>query len=988
MLRFLSALCLSSNEQQPQEAYFPSDDVLARTVGQEMVPIYGPSLPAHHVAYEDDIYADAVSYNSYRVPNRFAWDEKSHTGFVAIETKVSPSYLTGLLQVLYHNLAFRRFVYAWPYADYMESHLKDPMRVSVIEKLDELDKMSVMTQLQRLFARLQLLSERMTKTGPLLRALGLGETHMALAKLEVEDFLTQLFARIDEECKGTELHGKLDSLVRFTERKVTRCKECSLEIVRSKQKAAWKIETMFISETQQETYVRDFGAGISNYLSHYEMDFDCHKCQRQTVCVVHKEIVEVPHLSFVSLNRFVFFPSLDRRSKVRRRIVFPTDFKLIDFLDVGDVELHRNDPAVTLSLPDERLNLTGMLVHSGPSDQGIHYAVIRPPSREKWFTFADVDIDEVYDVQRLMAAAYGTKTAMGEEDECAYLIVYQKPVPGERPQSYSDVPDYLQSLVREEHIGRVERKRKKNMDREMQRIEVIFNNEVKELRVHGSATMATVTDMAGALFGLDKTLRKGEYRLRKWDKHYQVPAESFGARPNATVTNCRFYANDMLMIETLSPTQLAFVEYDTGCMSVKVQLYDAAHNNFSVPHVITVQKRNDPLSALKRLLTLEFGIPVGEQRIFKEGSSTSADGASTIELLGDNEDLSYKLHVWEGVHLYLEHSDSPPSDASPCQMEVDRSKNRALLTYSFEGREETLTVDRRDKFYLFRHAIAARESMEMDRFKVFQVFATDVRAELKNEDQPLHELIPAAHSREPQAKVLVERVIPRTADKVHLLFFVVGSDRAKLEPLSAMPEEWKVETPVCDMKVHLAKQLGAARTEGKHLRLREVECGGELGNMLPESLPLKDAVDILYTNKSIAIELLPFPDLKKDKNVVVFTVLQSHGNWTFSAPVELALACGSSNDDLYAAVSKALKLDVSVVGLAKATGSISPLDVPQLDWNPKVPNFIRVSGVPQNTFDTAPFFLRDGDVLIARNNMEEMQDLTDEKKISLMKGLK
>jgi hypothetical protein len=72
------------------------------------------------------------------------------------------------------------------------------------------------------------------------------------------------------------------------------------------------------------------------------------------------------------------------------------------------------------------------------------------------------------------------------------------------------------------------------------------------------------------------------------------------------------------------------------------------------------------------------------------------------------------------------------------------------------------------------------------------------------------------------------------------------------------------------------------------------------------------------------------------------------------------------------------------VGLAKATGSVSPLDVPQLDWNPKAPSFIRSSAVPQNTLDTAPFFLRDGDLLIARDNTEAMQDLTDEKKFAIM----
>ncbi len=669
--------------------------------GQEMVPIYGPSLPQQvpHL-YEDDMYADAMPYSNYRAANRFGWDEKSSTGYVALESKVSPSFLTGALQMLFHNLAFRRFVFAWPYADWMESRLKDPSSLSVIERLAELDDKSIMTQMQRLFARLQLLNERMTKTGPLLKALGVGETREVFGKLEVEEFLAHLFNRMEEECVGTPLQGRLDALVRHTERKVARCSECNLEMSTVKQKAVWKIHTLMATETQQEIFVADFGDGVARYLAQYDLELNCHKCQRATVCTVQKEIISVPQLMFVSLNRFVFFPSLARRSKVRRRIPFPSVLKMADYVDVADAELRRNDSSVSLGLPDEELHLTGMLIHSGPSDHGIHSAVIKPPIRERWFAFADADIEEVHNMQNQLQVAYG-KRAVADEDECAYLLAFQKPVTSERAVSYTDVPDYLQALVREEHASRVERKRRKSMDREMQRIEVMFGNEIREVRVHGSATMAAVTEQAATVFGLDKTLPPGTYRLRKWDKHYQVPAETFGSRPHATVSSCRFYATDMLMIETLGPHQAAVVEYDTGCMSVKVQLYLPESNSFTPHHIVTLQKRNDPLLALKKLLAIEFGVPAAEQRIFRESSAGSAE-AGTVELIGDGEELSYKLHVWEGVNLFLEHSDAPPSDPSPCQNEVDRAKNRAMLSYWFEGREVTLPVDRRDRFYGFR----------------------------------------------------------------------------------------------------------------------------------------------------------------------------------------------------------------------------------------------------------------------------------------------
>ncbi len=135
------------------------------------------------------------------------------------------------------------------------------------------------------------------------------------------------------------------------------------------------------------------------------------------------------------------------------------------------------------------------------------------------------------------------------------------------------------------------------------------------------------------------------------------------------------------------------------------------------------------------------------------------------------------------------------------------------------------------------------------------------------------------------------------------------------------------------------------------------------------------------------MEILGKPDAKTNHDLTFVTVLQAHGDWTFSAAVELEIARGTSVDCLYDTVATRLNLDRSVVGLAKATGSVSALDVPHLDWDPKCPNFIREAGVARKTFDTSPFYLRDGDVLIARDSTEAIQDLTDEKKIALMRGI-
>jgi hypothetical protein len=950
--------------------------------GMEMVPLHGPSL-ASASQYEDDVYADtAIPYAQYH-RGRIAWDEKSSTGFVAMETKLSPSYLTNVLQTLFNNLSFRRFVYAWPYAEWMESKFKDRPDLSVIEKLGRLEDRSVMTHLQRLFARLQLLNERMTKCGAIVRALGLEETRQAFAEIEVQDFLRLLFDQMDSECAGTILEGKLDALVRPLVRTVTCCKVCGTETKSTDHVACWKVPTLFATPQHEQQVIADLETGIHHYLCSTEIEQKCHNCNAPQMAVTRKELAASPELLFLVIDRFFFFPELDRRSKLRNRITFPLTLKLHDFLEAEDLEQYKTDRTHPVQLPDVTYVLSSAVIHNGPSDMGCHYSIIKPPLKEKWYMFADSDVEEVYDLKRALDTAFGKKS-FDEDDECAFLLAYvqQRELVAVRPSSIHDVPDYLIVMVREEHANRAERKRRKMLDREMIRIDILYQDQTRDLRVHGSASMQYVTAQAAALFGLDHMLPPTHYRVRKWDKHYKMPSETYGHKLNATVASCRFFSSDMLMVETLRPNQAAFVEYGSDCLSVKVQLYDAQSNTLSAGRIVTLARRSEPLISLKRLLAAEFGIPVNAQRIFKE-SSGAADSPATVELLGDNEEVSYKLQVWEGTALYLEHSDGGPSDPSACQAEVDRAKNRAVLTYFFENREEKMPIDKRERMYNFKALVAAKEHLDMDRFKVFQLFAADVMTELKNEDQPLHELVPPSHSRD-VVRLRIERFVPRIAEKVELTFFLIGAERGKLEALGPS-EEWRVESLVSEMKAELIRRI--PRLEGKFLRLRELECGGELGNILPEGVALREAVDVLYSNKNIGVEILGKPDPKTNHDLTFVTVLQAHGDWTFSAAAELEIARGTSVDSLYDTVATRLNLDRSVVGLAKATGSVSALDVPQLDWDPKCPNFIREAGVARKTFDTSPFYLRDGDVLIARDSTEAIQDLTDEKKIALMRGI-
>jgi ubiquitin C-terminal hydrolase len=1025
-------------------AHFFIDDVIDRTyasdvlTGQEMRPIYGPQLPSRGGgAAADDVYGDyeyAVQYPTMHYSAAYSapvlrWDARSSAGFVGLETKVSHSYLTGVLQCLFHCQQFRELVLSWPYEQFVAQRLHDPGQISAntLQQVGHLESSSVVMQLQRMFARLQLLEERSTKTSKFLKALGLGDTTSTFGRNELDLFLDRLFERMQEEFRGTgsTLETRLDDLTKIRFKTVFTCLECQARSESFTDKRYWMVNVRETHENGSVKVIKSLDEGLQSFFAADCFPRRCENCGgRETDTECSSEIVQAPDLMFVIMRRFMMFPELGRRSKVRERITFPKE--------------------LTIEAVNSTFDLTGFMVHTGASQQGMHYAILKPMSRETWCRFADTDVEEIPNLNTALDAAFGRKDARQEDDECAYMLVYRKrhgdsaaPL---RIPSPSDVPQWLRDDVEDEHRQRSARKRRKAMERDMQRVRVTFNGEVRELRIHGTQTMGELEELAAQTFGIDKIFTRSQYRLRVWDETYGIPKESFGYKLRNTVGSCRLYPSDMLRLETLPSDKKQFIEYDNNSVSVKVHVYDGERNTFGPIVVISMQKRSDTLITMKKVFESELGIPHNQMRIFKE-SVSNYDGVTSIELLGDDEEIGFKLQVWDGCTLYVEHSDADPTDPSPCQAEIDRVKNRIFVTYQLDGTppppEITLEMDKRNTLHELKSVVAKREGLDFESLKVFQLLGADVRVECKNEDQPLSDVtISSNYGRagDKMNKLIVQQCVRKGLQEVrlNLLQVVVGpsaslgsasagsntsnannnnNSHVNVPAAHALPSRsssavagkvtstafsfrlehlWSgvVNTAmsVADLKQVIRTETRLSELGDVAFRVREIECGRELGAILPENRSIKDASSLLFDDRELAVEILRAPDVKTDKSVVISVFLLC-ADWTFVGPHEVALGAGAAVDDLYGQVAALFQLDISVIGVAKATSALSVLDAPQLDWDPKVPSFVKNANVPHGTVETAPFYLRDGDVLIVRNNTEEMEALSDEK-IGSLKGIK
>ena len=976
-------------------------------------PTHGPQLPSTYDDDDDDVYSNATRgyhqspysgysnsmYSSYPryVPPK--WNEKSQTGWVTLENKASPSYLTSVLQILYHNAQFRQFVYSWPYGDWMTAQVKqsgdrelDEAR-NQIERLGIVEDRSVMAQLLKLFARMQLLPERHTKVDAFLKAFGKGTTFQAF-QVEVDEFLAHLFNRIEEECLGTPLEGKVEQLFKVSMRSLVCCKSCGNDSVRSESAPCWKVEMRLVNADSATGWdlVRSLHDGAQLFLSADEVPYNCHMCQSEVVAVRRKEVVLLPPLFFVHLNRFVFVTEFDRRSKLRHRVDFPMHLMTSQYARLAEEVEEEQAIANLLDCNEEaagagaiaidaKFNLCGVVCHSGSSITGLYNGLVKGAGKADWYKFSDTEVEHVDNLQGAMEVAMGAFALNDEGDECAFLLTYVTEDAPQRAPDVADVPMFLQEIINEEHEARAQRKGRKEMERQMSVLKVLYRDETLELRIHGSKTVDEATVMAAQLFGIDKRMARERYRLRHYDTYNDIPKQSYGSVLKDRISSLRFYHSEILTIETLEDHEVEFREYHVGCLTVKVFAYDSSSGSFGPYKAVTLFSRMETLGTMKRTLEREFGIPAAEQRLFKENSSIVA------ELVGDTEEVNYKLGVQDGTHIYVEHSKGAPSDPSACAAEVERVKNSVSLHYWFEEKlDQEVAIDQRETLYTLKQVIAERENLEMGHFKMCQAFSGDVSVQLKNDDQPLSDFVPS-YSRDPPTKFVVERFTPHDAKVIRVAFCIADENGGKMEALTE-EEHCRVDEPVDIIKERMSKLISPNRLEGKQLRLREVGCGATLGNILPPSLSLKQGAELLYGGMRIAVELLNCSDAKTE-NVIVVKVVMFRGDWTLSAPREIVLNRKLLTTELYDRAAGEFKLGVELVGIAKASsGQMTALDAPHLDWDPRIPKFIKsASDAVSRTITTAPLYLRDGDLLVVRDRTEAMQTLTDDK-IRSLKGYK
>jgi len=165
----------------------------------------------------------------------------------------------------------------------------------------------------------------------------------------------------------------------------------------------------------------------------------------------------------------------------------------------------------------------------------------------------------------------------------------------------------------------------------------------------------------------------------------------------------------------------------------------------------------------------------------------------------------------------------------------------------------------------------------------------------------------------------------------------------------------------------------------QHMRIRELN-GKSPGKVYPDNYTFKHISTTIYSGKPLSISNLGYDEpVKFDKQVVPFAVRFYPSKYEFGPKEEYVLSDEITCDEFKKMLQE--KYGIKIVGLAKVTyGPPNLLDAPELDWDRKA------YGDKIATLYNSPFYLRDGDYILYRDNEEPLKPLDKEEKEKLQKA--
>lgn len=310
-------------------------------------------------------------------------------------------YMNSMLQQLFGNIQFRRFI--------MDLPVEDPQRHGLLH------------QIQSLFAKMQSDMEPAHNTQDLAQALGIQIGNQE----DVHDFYASLLSRLEDEMPDIDSRAALSRF--FTGQSITQIRgECGH--VSSQKEAFGDLSVTVKNKPNLHESLAEFVQGEPMEGSNKYKCMSCDPQNGRLVDAVRRTCLEdVPDCLTVCLKRFTFGSKFLGEGKVNDRFDFP---ETIDMSVYKRTHLEAPEQAHE---PDD-FQLVGVIVHQGSLNLGHYWSYVRVPNQLSpgdgdWFYLEDTKTmfcPNGFDHIRQECFGGQRYTNGNERPDNAYVLCYQR----------------------------------------------------------------------------------------------------------------------------------------------------------------------------------------------------------------------------------------------------------------------------------------------------------------------------------------------------------------------------------------------------------------------------------------------------------------------------------------------------------------------------------------------------------------------------------
>ncbi|CAG9310433.1 unnamed protein product [Blepharisma stoltei] len=627
--------------------------------------------------------------------------------------------------------------------------------------------------------------------------------------------------------------------------------------------------------------------------------------------------------------------------------------------------------------------LFSIMIHAGSALGGHYYAYIKSFDSQRWFNFNDTQVKEI-DEKDIEKVYGGTSSPSwgGHYGANAYLLMYRKVHPANITNaSEIQIPDYLLQELKSETEQKLKEQREREEKLMQLQLKVYYLSEEKSIIIRKDATLHDLKRKVMGEFHVEE-LRDEDTRLRNYNALQDVYLNTYTGKENWTIESLMILNHYTLVLETKEPDEV-FVDYNPNQFAVKVYRwnplladinYKTFEQKYRNPTRLQIEK-SGKLSELMALVQSVFGIPIERQLLYRKSNLKNNFALEEISILQLYSKVLMSLKVVEGTALLLEEK---CQDESNWKKEMEKESYKIVLKFNSVNcgkYENEIIMDKRQLLKNLKCYISSTINVPEDLFlmkrgsmnghELKDMNATLSAAHLSNGSIVHVELGKPSRPEEIQVVLsLAEFSKSDDLDSECFRFFSLQDFKAsKNSTTSELKEIICKHTNSLYPSLELVPELIRVREKNMNHLLR----------VMTENDVLSDFHGI--EKITLAIEILTQPEILQNEHMIVMTRIWSPSTWELSLPIELVISRKSRIDELGKQIANTYGLSEKYlqVCLVPYVYAFARVDLINERWIDMDGNTAPISG--------SPFFInKDGSLLIARNSLEEMREMTQDEK--------